>query len=74
MGMCFMLWSATGVLCTGPAYLKMIEAAKAEQGQLILVVLGPLTNVALACKLDSQLPSRSKPHLQNWALWLHQSL
>ena len=38
----------------------MIEAAKAEQGQLILVVLGPLTNVALACKLDSQLPSRSK--------------
>lgn len=45
--------------CTaGPAYLKMIEAAKAEQGELILVVLGPLTNVALACKLDSQLPSR----------------
>ena len=36
----------------------MIEAAKAEQGELILVILGPLTNVALACKLDSQLPSR----------------
>ena len=38
----------------------MIEAAKAEQGELILVVLGPLTNVALACKLDSQLPSRGE--------------
>ena len=42
----------------GYAYTKMIEAAKAQRGELILVVLGPLTNVALACKLDPQLPSR----------------
>lgn len=47
----------------GPAYLKLIEAAKAEQGQLTLVVLGPLTNVALACKLDSQLPTRGEPSI-----------
>ena len=40
----------------------MIEAAKAEPGNLILVVLGPLTNVALACKLDPQLPSRGELH------------
>ena len=38
----------------------MIEAAAAEQGELILVILGPLTNVALACKLDPQLPSRGR--------------
>ena len=44
----------------GYAYTKIIEAAKAERGELILVVLGPLTNVALACKLDPQLPSRGK--------------
>ncbi|KAL3143413.1 hypothetical protein ABBQ38_002237 [Trebouxia sp. C0009 RCD-2024] len=44
----------------GYAYTKIIEAAKAERGELILVVLGPLTNVALACKLDPQLPSRVK--------------
>lgn len=47
------------IMCpTGYAYTKMIEAAKAQRGELILVVLGPLTNVALACKLDPQLPSR----------------
>ena len=47
------------ILCpAGYAYTKMIEAAKAQRGELILVVLGPLTNVALACKLDPQLPSR----------------
>ena len=38
----------------------MIEAAKAACGELILVILGPLTNVALACKLDPQLPSRGQ--------------
>ena len=38
----------------------MIEAAKAARGELILVILGPLTNVALACKLDPQLPSRGQ--------------
>ncbi len=47
------------IMCpAGYAYTKMIEAAKAQRGELILVVLGPLTNVALACKLDPQLPSR----------------
>lgn len=48
-------------LCSvGSAYTRIIEAAKAERGQLVLVVLGPLTNIALACKLDPQLPSRGK--------------
>lgn len=57
----------------GYAYTKIIEAAKAERGELILVVLGPLTNVALACKLDPHLPARGKlmksKHvlLQGWA-------
>lgn len=49
----------------GYAYTKIIEAAKAERGDLILVVLGPLTNVALACKLDPQLPSRGKVQKSN---------
>lgn len=53
---------ATTTWHAGYAYTKIIEAAKAEQGELILVVLGPLTNVALACKLDPQLPSRGKLH------------
>ena len=42
----------------------MIEAAKAERGELILVVLGPLTNLALACKLDPHLPSRGNTQMQ----------
>ncbi|DBA75224.1 TPA: hypothetical protein ACH3X1_010518 [Trebouxia sp. C0004] len=52
--------SVTFSASPGYAYTKMIEAAKAQQGELILVVLGPLTNVALACKLDPHLPSRVK--------------
>ncbi|KAL0028299.1 hypothetical protein WJX79_008293 [Trebouxia sp. C0005] len=52
--------SVTFSASPGYAYTKMIEAAKAQRGELILVVLGPLTNVALACKLDPQLPSRVK--------------
>ena len=59
------------ILCpAGYAYTKMIEAAKAQRGELILVVLGPLTNVALACKLDPQLPSRGawQMHDQAFAL------
>lgn len=50
---------------TGSAYTKIIEAAKAERGELIIVVLGPLTNVALACKLDPQLPSRGEVQKYN---------
>ncbi len=57
----FMITKLHGKCCVGYAYTKMIEAAKAERGELILVVLGPLTNVALACKLDPQLPSRGTP-------------
>ena len=51
----------TAMCCVaGYAYIKMIEAAKAARGELILVILGPLTNVALACKLDPHLPSRGE--------------
>lgn len=40
----------------GHAVLKLIEAAKARPGQITLVAIGPLTNVALAFHLEPQLP------------------
>ena len=41
------------LLCdTGPGVIKLVEAARQHAGELILVATGPLTNVALACKLD----------------------
>lgn len=32
--------------------MEMVEAARRYPGELVLVAIGPLTNVALACKLD----------------------
>ncbi len=37
---------------TGAGVIKLVEAARQHAGELILVATGPLTNVALACKLD----------------------
>lgn len=40
------------------AALALIRLAKARPGELTLVALGPLTNLALALRLDPELPSR----------------
>jgi len=40
----------------GHAVLKLIEAAKQNPGELTLVAIGPLTNVALAMRLEPTLP------------------
>ena len=40
------------------AALAIIRLAKAHEGRLLLVMLGPLTNLALALRLDPDLPSR----------------
>lgn len=40
------------------AALAIIREAKAHEGQLLLVTLGPLTNLALAVRLDPSLPKR----------------
>lgn len=40
------------------AALAIIRHARAHQGRLLLVTLGPLTNLALALRLDPQLPAR----------------
>lgn len=40
------------------AALAMIRLSKQYSGQLLLVTLGPLTNLALALRLDPALPSR----------------
>lgn len=40
------------------AALAIIREAKAHEGKLLLVTLGPLTNLALALRLDPALPSR----------------
>lgn len=33
--------------------MRLVEAASKYAGELVLVATGPLTNIALACKLDS---------------------
>ncbi len=43
-----------------PAALALIEASRQHAGQLNVLALGPLTNLALACALDPQLPSRCR--------------
>eukprot|EP00891_Asterochloris_glomerata_P009785 jgi/Astpho2/9785/Aster-03759 len=42
------------------APLKLVEAAKAAPGELLLVAIGPLTNIALALKLEPKLPKLVK--------------
>ena len=43
-----------------PAALALIQLAKENPGELELIAIGPLTNLALALRLDPQLPSRYK--------------
>lgn len=43
-----------------PAALALIEASKRHAGTLNVLALGPLTNLALACALDPELPSRCR--------------
>ena len=43
-----------------PAALALIELAKENPCELELIAIGPLTNLALALRLDPQLPSRYK--------------
>lgn len=44
----------------GHASLALIELANRHGGELCLVTLGPLTNVALALRLDPELPKKIK--------------
>ena len=43
-----------------PAALALIRLAKAQAGELELVAIGPLTNLALALRLEPELPSLYK--------------
>ena len=43
---------------TEHAVLAILRHAREQEGRLVLVALGPLTNLALAVRLDPQLPSR----------------
>lgn len=43
-----------------PAALALIRLAKENPGELDLLAIGPLTNLALALRLDPELPSRYK--------------
>lgn len=45
------------------AALAMIRLSKEYPGEITVVCLGPLTNLALACKLDEGLPGRFKEFL-----------
>jgi len=43
-----------------PAALALIDLARQNPGELELIAIGPLTNLALALRLDPELPSRYK--------------
>lgn len=43
-----------------PAALALIRLAKENPGELDLIAIGPLTNLALALRLDPELPTRYK--------------
>ncbi|MGQ9849216.1 MAG: nucleoside hydrolase [Aggregatilineaceae bacterium] len=43
-----------------PAAMALVRLAHAAPGELTLVALGPLTNVALACRLDPDFPRKLK--------------
>ncbi len=43
-----------------PAAMALVRLADAAPGELTLVALGPLTNVALACRLDPDFPRKIK--------------
>lgn len=42
------------------AAVRLVEVAQEHEGRLVVIALGPLTNVALACKLDPAFPQRIK--------------
>lgn len=42
------------------AVLAMIELTKKYNKEITLVTIGPLTNIALACRIDENFPSRVK--------------
>ena len=44
----------------GYAAIALVEAARQHAGHLTLVALGPLTNIALACKFAPDLPNLGK--------------
>lgn len=41
-----------------PMPAPLHPAAQEHEGELTVVATGPLTNVALACKMDAQFPHR----------------
>lgn len=40
--------------------LLLLQAAAKHEGELVIAAIGPLTNLALACKLDIDFPGRVK--------------
>lgn len=50
----------TGTVEPTPAAVELVRRASDAPGELTLVALGPLTNVALACRLDPDFPHKIK--------------
>lgn len=52
-----MPWPLAVFLCgAGLAAAKLVEAADSAGGDLVIAALAPLTNIAIACKLDAAFP------------------
>ena len=53
-------WRSTCICAEPHIQRALLQAAAKHEGELVIAAIGPLTNLALACKLDIGFPQRVK--------------